>query len=115
MYHNAAVLAAIVLAYSVVAGRVGRFSLSGLILFAVASLVLGPAVLGMLHLAMVPLAALGGTAAEPLGSSFIACRPPAVRLPVAGLQRTRPSSLWTSGGRRSRVCTATLKRRSPPV
>jgi sodium/hydrogen antiporter len=50
MYENLAILAAVVLIYSAVAGRVGRSWLSGPILFTVAGLVLGPAGLGALEL-----------------------------------------------------------------
>jgi len=52
MYQNAAILAAVVLVYSAVAGRVGGSWLSGPILFTVAGVVLGPLVLGYLHLAV---------------------------------------------------------------
>ena len=73
MYQNAAICAAVVL-YSAVAGRVGRFWLKRSdAVRRVASLILGPAMFGVLLLAVVPLAALSGTAAEPLGSRFITC------------------------------------------
>lgn len=52
MYLNAAILAAVVLAYSAVAGRVGRSWLSGPILFTAAGLVLGPGGLGLLRLGL---------------------------------------------------------------
>ena len=52
MYENAAVLAAVVLIYSAVAGRVGRSWLSGPILFTAAGLLLGPAGVDLLHLAL---------------------------------------------------------------
>ena len=50
MYQNAAILAAVVLIYSVVAGRVARSWLSGPILFTGAGLVLGPLGLDVLRL-----------------------------------------------------------------
>jgi NhaP-type Na+/H+ or K+/H+ antiporter len=50
MYRNAAILAAVVLVYSVVAGRVARSWLSGPILFTVAGIALGPLGLGVLQL-----------------------------------------------------------------
>jgi NhaP-type Na+/H+ or K+/H+ antiporter len=52
MYQNAAILAAVVLAYSAVAGRVGRSWLSGPILFTAAGLILGPGGLGLLRLGL---------------------------------------------------------------
>ena len=52
MYENAAVLAVCVLVYSAVAGRVERSWLSGPIVFTVAGFILGPAVLGLLHLSV---------------------------------------------------------------
>lgn len=50
MYENAAVLAAFLLIYSAIAGRVGRSWLSGPIVFTAAGLILGPEGLGVLHL-----------------------------------------------------------------
>jgi len=50
MYENVAILAAVVLLYSAIAGRVGRSWLSGPILFTGAGLALGPAGLGVLQL-----------------------------------------------------------------
>jgi NhaP-type Na+/H+ or K+/H+ antiporter len=50
MYENLAVLAAVVLVYSALAGRVGRSWLSGPILFTGAGLLLGPAGVDMLEL-----------------------------------------------------------------
>jgi NhaP-type Na+/H+ or K+/H+ antiporter len=50
MYQNAAILAAVVLAYSAIAGRVARSWLSGPILFVVAGLVVGPLGLNLLRL-----------------------------------------------------------------
>jgi NhaP-type Na+/H+ or K+/H+ antiporter len=50
MYENIAILAAVVLIYSAVAGRVGRCWLSGPILFTGAGLLLGPAGIGVLQL-----------------------------------------------------------------
>jgi len=50
MYENAAILAAVVLVYSAVAGRVGRSWVSGPILFTGAGVLLGPAGLGVLQL-----------------------------------------------------------------
>ena len=52
MYENAAVLAVCVLVDSAVAGRVERSWLSGPIVFTVAGFILGPAVLGLLHLSV---------------------------------------------------------------
>ncbi len=50
MYENAAILAAVVLVYSAVAGRVARSRLSGPILFTGAGLMLGPLGLGVLRI-----------------------------------------------------------------
>jgi sodium/hydrogen antiporter len=50
MYQNVAILAAVVLIYSAVAGRVARSWLSGPMVFAAAGLVLGPLGLGVLRL-----------------------------------------------------------------
>ena len=50
MYQNAALLAAVVLIYSAVAGRVARSWLSGPILFTAAGLIVGPLGLDVLHL-----------------------------------------------------------------
>ena len=50
MYTNVAILAAVVLIYSAVAGRVARSWLSGPILFAAAGFVLGPLGIGVLRL-----------------------------------------------------------------
>jgi sodium/hydrogen antiporter len=50
MYEDAAILAAVVLLYSVAAGRVGRLWLSGPIIFTAAGLILGPAGLAALRL-----------------------------------------------------------------
>ena len=50
MYQNAAVLAVFLLLYSAVAGRVERSWISGPIVFTAVGLVLGPPVLGALHL-----------------------------------------------------------------
>ena len=50
MYQNAAILAAVVLIYSTIAGRVARSRLSGPILFIVAGLAVGPLGLNILHL-----------------------------------------------------------------
>jgi NhaP-type Na+/H+ or K+/H+ antiporter len=50
MYLNAAILAAVVLVYSVVAGRVARSWLSGPMLFVAAGIALGPLGLGVLQL-----------------------------------------------------------------
>lgn len=50
MYQNAAILAAVVLIYSAVAGRVARSWLSGPILFVAAGLVVGPLGLNLLRL-----------------------------------------------------------------
>ncbi len=52
MYQNAAILAAVVLLYAAVAGRVGRSWLSGPILFVLAGLVLGPLGLDVLHISI---------------------------------------------------------------
>ncbi len=52
MYEDAAILAAVVLLYSAGAGRIGRSSLSGPILFTAAGLVLGPACIDALRLPM---------------------------------------------------------------
>ena len=49
MYQNAAILAAVVLAYSAVAGRVARSWLSGPILFVAAGLAVGPLGLNVLR------------------------------------------------------------------
>lgn len=46
MYQNAAILAAFLLIYSIVAGRIERSWLSGPIMFTVAGLLLGPFGLG---------------------------------------------------------------------
>lgn len=50
MYENVAILAAVVLVYSVVAGRVGRSWVSGPILFTAAGLIVGPLGFSVLHL-----------------------------------------------------------------
>ena len=50
MYETAAVLAAVALIYSVIAGRVGKSWLSGPILFVAAGFVLGPAASNLLNL-----------------------------------------------------------------
>ncbi len=50
MYQNAAILAAFLLIYSIVAGRVERSRLSGPIVFTMAGLLLGPFGLGLVHL-----------------------------------------------------------------
>ena len=50
MYQNAAVLAVFLLLYSTVAGRVERSWISGPIVFTAVGLILGPPVLGALHL-----------------------------------------------------------------
>ncbi len=50
MYQNAAILAAVVLAYSAIAGRVARSRVSGPILFTVAGLAVGPFGLNVLRL-----------------------------------------------------------------
>jgi sodium/hydrogen antiporter len=50
MYENGAILAALLLVYSAIAGRIGRSWLSGPILFTAAGLMLGPEGLGLLHL-----------------------------------------------------------------
>src|SRR5215469_154693 len=50
MYQNAAVLAAFLLIYSAVAGRIERSWVSGPILFTAAGFILGPDVLGVLHI-----------------------------------------------------------------
>src|SRR4051794_22375332 len=50
MYENAAILAAVVLLYSAVAGRVTRSWLSGPILFTAAGVVLGPLGFNLLRL-----------------------------------------------------------------
>ena len=50
MYQNAAILAAVVLAYSAIAGRVARSSLSGPMLFVAAGIAVGPLGLNLLHL-----------------------------------------------------------------
>jgi sodium/hydrogen antiporter len=50
MYRNAAILAAVVLVYSAVTGRVGRSWLSGPILFVATGLVVGPLGLNVLRL-----------------------------------------------------------------
>src|SRR5436305_14105875 len=50
MYGNAAILAAVVLIYSVSSGRVARSWLSGPILFTAAGLVVGPLGFDILHL-----------------------------------------------------------------
>lgn len=52
MYQNAAILAAVILVYSAVAGRVGQSWLSGPILCTAAGLILGPAGMGMLRLSL---------------------------------------------------------------
>ena len=50
MYQNAAILAAFLLIYSTVAGRVERSWLSGPIVFTAAGLLLGPFGLGLVYL-----------------------------------------------------------------
>ena len=50
MYQNAAILAAVVLVYSAIAGRVARSWLSGPILFVAAGLAVGPLGLNLLRL-----------------------------------------------------------------
>jgi NhaP-type Na+/H+ or K+/H+ antiporter len=50
MYQNAAILAAVVLVYSAIAGRVARSWLSGPILFVAIGLVVGPLELNLLRL-----------------------------------------------------------------
>jgi sodium/hydrogen antiporter len=50
MYETAAILAAVVLVYSMIAGRVSRSWLSGPILFTAAGFILGPAATDLLQL-----------------------------------------------------------------
>src|ERR1700674_5201778 len=50
MYQNAAMLAAFLLIYSAVAGRIGRSWISGPIVFTAVGFLLGPDVLGVLHI-----------------------------------------------------------------
>ncbi|HEX2943626.1 MAG TPA: cation:proton antiporter, partial [Rhodopila sp.] len=52
MYQNAAILAAVILIYSAVAGRVGRSWLSGPILCTAAGLIFGPLGIGVLQLSL---------------------------------------------------------------
>ena len=52
MYENAALLAAFLLIYSAIAGRIGRSFISGPIVFTAAGFILGPDGLGVLHFKM---------------------------------------------------------------